>query len=151
MRSTIAPARPAPASALALAIAVAVAGCGGGGGGGGSSAAGDGTVRLGSRAMPDGVIAVAAEGGIRRGADTVFLVDVPTDYPAIANVAAGWTVDGAATDLATVTTARSSGRYAVAVPLPSTLPAGARLFVRLTHADGAVVESGRSDFVLAGR
>jgi hypothetical protein len=102
--------------------------------------------------MPDGSISVSAEGAITPGATATFLVDVPAGYPAIASVEAGFAQGEApATSLASTSSLRSAGRYAVAVAVPATLPAGARVFVRLIHADGAVVESGIEDFLVPGR
>lgn len=138
---------------LVLLLSLLLAACGGGGGGGaGSGSAGSpppAQVALGSRAMPDGTVSVAVEGGIRAAASNTFLVSVPADYPAIAKVEAGWAVAGAPiVSLAAVTTARSPDCYAVSLDLPAAIPAGTRVFVRLTHVDGNVIESGIYDFLL---
>jgi hypothetical protein len=99
--------------------------------------------------MPDGTISVSVEGAITAGATATFLIDVPADYPAIASVEAGFAQGEApATVLTSTTVLRSAGRYAVAVAVPTAIPAGARVFVRLTHADGAEVESGIEDFTV---
>ncbi len=48
----------------------------------------------------------------------------------------------------TRTNPTSLDQYRIGLTLPGTIPAQTRLFVRLTHADGAVVESGIEDFIL---
>jgi hypothetical protein len=69
--------------------------------------------------------------------------------PPISSVQIGWSVGAGDPTLAPArTSANSPGQYRIGLTLPGTIPAQARLFVRLTHVDGAVVESGIEDFIL---
>ncbi len=146
------PAFAVPMGAALFALILPASGCGGGSSGpdGGSSTAGPPPLNpLGSRAMPEGSISVALEGAIRAGQPATILVEVPAQYPGVARVDALLISDGQAGAPANATTPRSAGRYALQVPVASWPPAdSARVFVRLVHVSGDIVESGREDFVL---
>lgn len=129
--------------------------CGGGGGGfadgGGSTPTqpGDSSlVALGSAEFPNGTITAGVESSAHPGSN-IFRVVVPSTYPPLSSVQIGWAVGaGDATVSPARTTPTSPGQYRIGLTLPGTIPAQTRLFVRLTHVDGAVVESGIEDFIL---
>jgi hypothetical protein len=103
---------------------------------------------LGSADFPNGTITAAVEGTAHPGSN-VFRITVPTTYPPLSSVQIGWSVGAGDPTLAPArTSANSPGQYRIGLTLPGTIPAQARLFVRLTHVDGAVVESGIEDFIL---
>lgn len=146
------PSHPCPRLAATVVCALLLGACGGGGGGGGGApapATPPGETALGSRAMPDGVIRLSLLTPMRAGAEAVVAIEVPSTYPTVSRAEAGVATDaGLVTALSSAAIPVAPGRYQVAVTMPAQLPAGRRIFVRLVHGDGAVVESGLDDFHL---
>lgn len=135
----------------ALAAVALLTACVGGGGGGGGVVLVPATppreTALGARGMPDGEVSLSLLTPAAAGAETVVAIDVPSTYPAVAQVEVGVATEaGMVTVLSAATVPVAPGRYQVAVTMPTPLPTGRRMFVRLVHGDGAVVESGVDDF-----
>jgi len=128
-------------------LIILLVGCGGGGGGG--SAVGPSTPpALGTAVLPGATLVVTKTSGTVAAGATITIRATTAD-PGIATVAmlVGNDWAGATTAAATVVAA-GAGIWDATVTLPSPLPAGYAILVRLTFSDGNVVESSRDDFLL---
>ena len=133
--------------AAVLTIFLAGCGGGGGGGGGGGSAVGPSTLpALGTAALPGATLVVTKTSGTVAAGATITIRATSPD-PGIATVellvGADWEGATAATVVAT-----GAGIWDATVSLPSPLPAGCAILVRLTFSDGNVVESSWDAFPL---
>lgn len=139
-----------------LALCLALAGCGGGGGGGGADggagpAAGDGP---GQRAVPGYVLSATKRSPVTAGAPLTVRVTIAPQpgAQAVTDVqvwlGAGDYAEPASTAPAAPVTGQSDA-WDVTTTLPSPLPADATLWLRLTTADGSVIEVGQGAFQLA--
>ena len=127
-------------------IALLIAGCGGGGGGAaGGSGAQPGTV-LGSASFPGAAIVVSRTSGTAA-AGAAMTLRVTSVDPGIASVDVLIGTHWESATPATVVGA-GAGTWDVTMTLPSPLPAGAAVLVRLTFSDGNVVESSLDAFKL---
>jgi hypothetical protein len=78
-----------------------------------------------------------------------ILVNFPSGYPAIASVQVGISMGAAEPVLGQVrTTPLRPGTYRMSLTLPHLLQPGHRIFLRVVHVDGSVVESGIEDYLL---
>ena len=124
-----------------------LAGCGGGDGGGGGPAGGPPTpFVLGTATLPGAVLVVSKTSGIV-GAGATITVRAACADPGIATAEMLVGTDWAATTAASVVAA-GTGIWDASVTLPSPLPPGSAIMVRLTFTDGNVVESSRDAFPL---
>jgi hypothetical protein len=125
---------------------VVIAGCSGGGGEGGPAPV-SGDRSLGSRPVPGGTIAVVrrADTGVATPFRITFTGGV---QPGAVLVRLGAAYDAGAATTAASVVAGTPGVYEVELSVPATPPAGTRVWVRLSWADGTVVESGLDDFAL---
>ena len=124
-------------------LIVLIAGCGGGGGGG---AGGSATSKLGTAILPGAILVVSKTSGSVGPGSTVTIRATCAD-PGITKtemlIGVSWE---AATAVPVV--AAGPGIWDANVALPSPLPAGSAILVRLTFGDGNVVESSQSAFSL---
>lgn len=125
------------------ALALVLTSCGGGGDS--TSDVTPGTA-LGSRAMPGSTITVTPETAISPGQPLSVLIS-STDLPNGATVTAAVGVDRE-TATAVSVTPLPSNQWRATITLPNPLPAGTGVLVTVTLADGSVLESGTTDFVL---
>ena len=129
----------------AAALTIVLAGCGGGGGGG--SAVGPSTLpALGTAALPGATLVVTKTSGTV-GAGATITIRATSADPGIATVEmlVGTNWEGAT---AATVVAAGAGIWDATVTLPSPLPAGSAILVRLIFSNGNVVESSRDAFPL---
>lgn len=130
--------------------------CGGGAGGGGGSGAGTGTTPTGDgpgqRLVPGYAVGTELRSDLVAGGPCKVRVTVAPEagQQAITTVEAWiglneYVAPGAITSAAAV----SSNTWDVTTTLPSPLPADATVWLRLTTADGSIIEVGRDAFQLA--
>ncbi len=144
-------------SAVVTAIACCLlAACGGSGrGGGASTGAGAKPVTAATRAVPGYTASVAHVSGLMPGQPCAFTLVVAADpgQPAVRSVAA-WlgTEDYAppASTLAAAPDASTADAWRVVITLPDPIPSDATVWLRITSADGGIMEVGRGAFELAG-
>ncbi len=120
--------------------------------GNGNGAPGPGTSQvLGTRGVPGGTITVSCDSALQPGANVVFHLALSAGMPAPSAVQAwiGVAYDPAATGVAA--TPAATGVWDAAIVIPSSVTAGSHVWVRLTFADGSVVETGSEDFMLAAQ
>lgn len=136
-------------------LCLALAGCGGGGGGGGTSAGsaptGDGP---GQRAVPGYVLSAEKKSAAIAGAPLTVRVTIApqSGSQAITGVQVWLGLNEYAEPASTTSATRVAGydnTWDVTTTLPSPLPADATLWLRLTTADGSVIEVGRDAFQVA--
>ena len=128
-------------------LTIVLAGCGGGGGSGGGSAVGPSTPpTLGTAALPGATLVVTRMSGTVAAGATITIRATSAD-PGIATVEmlVGTNWEGAT---AAMVVAAGAGIWDATVTLPSPLPAGCAVLVRLTFSNGNVVESSRDAFPL---
>jgi hypothetical protein len=134
---------------LIAAVAAVCAGCGGVSGGGVQVTHPGG--QLGSRGVPGGTIAVSTAGAVVAGSPATFHVTcsglAPTGVSAW--IETGEPVEGAEEVPGSAATPAGAEAYDVVLAVPS--PVAGHLRVRVACADGSVIETGSSDFPLAGR
>ena len=126
-------------------VTILLAGCGGGGGGG--STVGPSTPpALGTAALPGATLVVTKTSGTV-GAGATITIRATSADPGIATVEVlvGNNWEGAT---AATVVAAGAGIWDASVTLPSPLPAGRAILVRLTFNDGNVGESSRDAFPL---
>jgi hypothetical protein len=125
-----------------------------------SSAGGNSTAQpgvhgqvLGTRGVPGGTVTVSTDGPLQPGAAAVFHLALSPDMPAPAAVRAwiGVAYDPTAAGIPATPVETAPGSYEVAATVPSPVAAGSHVWIRLSFADGSVVETGSEDFPLAGR
>ena len=142
---------------VAAILLVSVVGCGGSSGG--STGAGGVTAMpgvqgqmLGSRSVPGGTITVSTDGPVQPSAAKVFHLALSAGMPVPTGVRAwiGIAYDPMAEGIQATPVATVPGSYDVTVTVPSLVAAGSHVWVRLSFADGSVVETGSEDFPLAG-
>lgn len=136
-----------------IAAAAVLAGCGevtGGVGSGSDHPAVPGS-ELGSRGVPGGTIAVSTSGALVAGAPATFHVACTGLAPTAVSawIETSDPVEGADPVAGTAATPAGAEVYDVVLGMPS--PLAGRVRVRVACADGSVVETGSSDFALAGR
>lgn len=135
-------------------LCLALAGCGGGGGGGGGTSAlltGDGP---GQRAVPGYVLSAEKRSAAVAGAPlTVRVTIVPqSGSQAITGVQVWLGLNEYAKPASTTPAVPVTGHantWDVTTTLPSPLPADATLWLRLTTADGSIIEVGQDAFQIA--
>ena len=128
-------------------LTIFLVGCGGGGGGGGGSVVMPSTPpALGTAALPGATLVVTKTSGTVAAGGTITIRATSAD-PGIATVEmlVGTNWEGAT---AATVVAASAGIWDASVTLPSPLPAGTAVLVRLTFSNGNVVESSRDAFPL---
>jgi hypothetical protein len=127
------------------------AGCGTSGGTGDLTSLSGGPTTIGVRGVPGGTVSVSSDRAVVPGASNVFHVVlsngmVPTQVRAwMAAAPPGDDPGFQATPAAT-----GAGTYDVSLTVPSPLAVGSRVWVRLTFANGAVIETGSDDFPIGG-
>ena len=134
--------------AALLTIFLAGCGGGGGGGGGGGSTVGPSTPpALGAAELPGATLVVTKTSGTV-GAGATITIRATSADPGIATVETlvGNKWEGATTGASVV--AAGAGIWDASVTLPSPLPAGSAILVRVTFSDGNVVESSTDAFPL---
>lgn len=145
---------------VATILVTSLVGCGGSSGDV-SGSSGDGGVTvppvvagqiLGSRNVPGGTITVSTAGPVQAGAANVFRLTLSPDMPTPTGVRAwiGIAYDPAAEGIQATPVATTPGSYEITLTVPSPVTAGSHVWVRLSFADGSVVETGSEDFLLAG-
>jgi hypothetical protein len=140
-------------------LALSLAGCGGSSAPAGGSGDGSGNHDpgrstgqvLGTRGVPGGTITVSCDGPLQPGTSALFHLALSAGMPAPSSVQAwiGVAYDPAAVGVAATPVAATPGTWDAAVTIPSPVTAGSHVWVRLTFADGSVVETGGEDFMLA--
>jgi hypothetical protein len=140
-----------------LAFCCLATACGGGAGGGSNSGAGAGVPPTsdgpGQRSVPGFTIAAERRSALTAGAPCIVRVTIkPDSGQAIAGVQV-WLglneyAEPASTTPATAVTGLAN-TWDVTTTLPSPLPAEATIWLRLTTADGSIIEVGRDAFQLA--
>lgn len=135
---------------LIVALASIIAGCGGSGGGaGGATSTPGGSGVLGSRGVPGGTVTVEQESPGPAGAGSRFRLTLGSGLNPTQVTAWIGTADlpsDAGTQALPV--ADQAGAYEAAMAAPSPLPAGSHVWVRLSFADGSIIETGAEDFPL---
>lgn len=138
-------------TASAAAVLLILAGCGGGGGGGSDSPTGGGpaapaTVPLGSRSLPDCDVAVERLTASAPGTWT-FRMRLTPVTGTVASVAVRLGEAYAAAGYAAATPVVGQANvYDITLSRPETPPPQIRAWVRITMANGSVLESGVDDF-----
>ena len=127
-------------------LTIFLAGCGGGGGGGGSVGGTATPPALGTAALPGATLVVTKTSGTV-GAGATITIRATSADPGIATVEmlVGTNWEGAT---AATVVAAGAGIWDATVTLPSPLPAGSAILVRLIFSNGNVVESSRDAFPL---
>ena len=129
-------------------LTIFLAGCGGGGGGGGGGSVGGPATppALGTAALPGATLVVTKTSGTVAAGATITIRATSAD-PGIATVEmlVGTNWEGAT---AATVVAAGAGIWDATVTLPSPLPAGSAILVRLIFSNGNVVESSRDAFPL---
>ena len=134
---------------VAVILTLAVTACGGGGGDGASDGPGNpppSYQSIGSRVMPGCTLTVTPETAISAGQPVSLLIAAP-DLPAGATLTASLGTNRDTATAATLT-ALPANQWRAAMTLPNPLPNGSCVLVKVTLADGSVLESGLEDFVL---
>ncbi len=127
-------------------LTIFLVGCGGGGGGGGSAVGSSTPPALGTAALPGATLVVTKTSGTV-GAGATITIRATSADAGIATVEMLVGTDWESATAATVVTA-GAGIWDTTVTLPSPLPPGSAILVRLTFSDGNVVESSRDAFPL---
>jgi hypothetical protein len=150
--------RPCATALVATWCCLLAACAGGGGGGGGGPGAGDAgatPTTAATRAVPGYTVGVTHVDGVTPGRPCTFALMVAADpgQPAVRGVAAWLGADAYAQPAATVAAVPDPGTadaWRVVMTLPDPIPADATVWLRITAADGAIMEIGRGAFELAG-
>lgn len=128
-------------------------GCSGSSAGGGTTPSTEthGQV-LGARGVPGGTVTVSRAGPLQHGAANVFQITLSSDMPVPAEVRAwiGIAYDSTAEGIVATPVANMTASYEVSVMVSSPVGVGSHVWVRLSFADGSVVETGSADFPLVG-
>lgn len=122
---------------------ILLAGCGGGGGSAGGSST---PLTLGTATLPSAVLVVTRTAGTV-GAGATITIRAACADPGIATAEMLVGTDWEGATAASVVTA-GTGIWDASVTLPSPLPPGSAILVRLTFIEGNVVESSRDAFPL---
>ncbi len=140
-------------NSLVAALVAFTAGCGGTGGGSGGTTGVDvmpsgGATSLGSRGVPGGTVTVFSDRAIIAGAENTFHLVlsngmIPTQVTAWIRTP---TDDGAG--IPATPSQTGPGTYDINLMMPVTVVTGSHVWVRLTFADGSVIETGTEDFPL---